>query len=247
MSYTIPEYVDTQEQAILAVASAVKGEQVTGGDGSVNTALDILADALAGQDVEVPMTQQGAILALAQYVDGMVKPEGTITITENGEGIDVAQYATADVSVSGGGVDVGALVAVGVREIESVPTVGNTVDAGDMQYVTKIAVGDAIITAGNEYSSSLIRGISFAAGTTLTTKWLPAFGDPTQDAAFAFTFTVETVEEGGYDVDYYKTVTILQDAVTMETNENSEKRYTFTVPEVGEGTRFAVNLVANWD
>lgn len=81
MSYTIPEYVDTQEQAILAVASAVKGEQVTGGDGSVNKALDILADALAGEDVEVPMTQQGAILALAQYVGG-----------------------------GGGGVDVGALV-----------------------------------------------------------------------------------------------------------------------------------------
>ena len=70
MAYTIPEYVDTPEQAILAVASAVKGEQVTGGDGSVNRALDILADALAGEDVEVPMTQQGAILALAQYVGG---------------------------------------------------------------------------------------------------------------------------------------------------------------------------------
>lgn len=70
MAYTIPEYVDTQERAILAVASAVKGEQVTGGDGSVNTALDILADALAGQDVTVPMTDQGAILALAQYVIG---------------------------------------------------------------------------------------------------------------------------------------------------------------------------------
>lgn len=70
MAYTIPEYVDTPEQAILAVASAVKGEQVTGGDGNVGTALDILADTLAGQDVEVPMTQQGAILALAQYVGG---------------------------------------------------------------------------------------------------------------------------------------------------------------------------------
>lgn len=103
MAYTIPTSADTPEQAILAVASAVKGEQVTGGDGSVNRALDILADALAGENVQVPMTQQGAILALAQYVDGMVKPEGTITITENGEGIDVAQYATADVSVSGGG------------------------------------------------------------------------------------------------------------------------------------------------
>lgn len=70
MPYTIPSSVDTQEQAILAVASAVKGEQVTGGDGSVNTALDILADALAGENVEVPMTDQGAILALAQYVGG---------------------------------------------------------------------------------------------------------------------------------------------------------------------------------
>lgn len=70
MAYTIPSSADTPEQAILAVASAVKGEQVTGGDGSVNTALDILADALAGEDVEVPMTQQGAILALAQYVGG---------------------------------------------------------------------------------------------------------------------------------------------------------------------------------
>lgn len=70
MAYTIPTSADTPEQAILAVASAVKGEQVTGGDGSVNTALDILADALAGENVEVPMTQQGAILALAQYVGG---------------------------------------------------------------------------------------------------------------------------------------------------------------------------------
>lgn len=103
MSYTIPEYVDTREQAVLAVASAIKGEAVTGGDGSVNRALDILADVLAEQDVSVLQTDAGAILALAQYASGMVKPEGTIAITENGEGIDVSQYATADVSVSGGG------------------------------------------------------------------------------------------------------------------------------------------------
>ena len=103
MSYTIPDYVDTKEQAVLALASTIKGEAVTGGDGSVNRALDILADVLAEQDVQVPQTDAGAILALAQYASGMVKPEGTIAITENGEGIDVAQYATADVSVSGGG------------------------------------------------------------------------------------------------------------------------------------------------
>ena len=98
MSYTAPQYVDTKEQAILALASTIKGEAVTGGDGSVNKALDILADVLAEQDVSVPQTDAGAILALAQYASGMVKPEGTIAITENGEGIDVAQYKEKQLS-----------------------------------------------------------------------------------------------------------------------------------------------------
>lgn len=70
MSYTAPQYVDTKEQAILALASTIKGEAVTGGDGSVNRALDILADVLAEQDVQVPQTDAGAILALADYVSG---------------------------------------------------------------------------------------------------------------------------------------------------------------------------------
>lgn len=70
MSYTAPQYVDTKEQAILALASTINGEAVTGGDGSVNRALDILADVLAEQDVQVPQTDAGAILALAQYVTG---------------------------------------------------------------------------------------------------------------------------------------------------------------------------------
>lgn len=70
MAYTAPQYVDTKEQAILALASTIKGEAVTGGDGSVNKALDILADVLAEQDVQVPQTDAGAILALAQYVSG---------------------------------------------------------------------------------------------------------------------------------------------------------------------------------
>ena len=70
MSYTAPQYVDTKEQAILALASTIKGEAVTGGDGSVNRALDILADVLAEEDVTVPQTDAGAILALADYVSG---------------------------------------------------------------------------------------------------------------------------------------------------------------------------------
>ena len=35
--------------------------------------------------------------------EGLIKPEGKITITENGTDIDVAQFRTADVAVSGGG------------------------------------------------------------------------------------------------------------------------------------------------
>lgn len=105
MAYEIPEYVDTQEQAILAVASAVKGEQVAGGDGSVNTALDVLADALAGENVQVPQTQQGAILALAQYVSG-----------GGGGGGGDASTATVTYTLTGGKSDLYVEAAIAVED-----------------------------------------------------------------------------------------------------------------------------------
>lgn len=71
MSYTPPTYVDTKEQAILALASTIADEDKRAlGNGSVNRALDVLADVLAQQDVQVPQTNAGAILALAQYAQG---------------------------------------------------------------------------------------------------------------------------------------------------------------------------------
>ena len=71
MAYTAPQYVDTKEQAILALASVIADEDKGAlGDGSVNKALDVLADVLAEQDVQVPQTDAGAILALADYVSG---------------------------------------------------------------------------------------------------------------------------------------------------------------------------------
>lgn len=71
MSYTIPEGIQAKADAVLAVASVIADEDKSAlGDGSVNTALDVLADTLAGQDVEVPQTNAGAILALAGYVGG---------------------------------------------------------------------------------------------------------------------------------------------------------------------------------
>lgn len=48
-------------------------------------------------------TLGGSDLPVGESVIGGVIPSGTIEITENGTGIDVAQYALADVNVSGGG------------------------------------------------------------------------------------------------------------------------------------------------
>ena len=105
MSYTVPDYVDTKEQAILALASAVKGEAVTGGDGSVNRALDILADVMAGRDVTVPQTDAGAILALAKQYKAPVLIEKTVTAndTYDASDDDADGYSSVTVNVSGGG------------------------------------------------------------------------------------------------------------------------------------------------
>jgi hypothetical protein len=94
MSYTAPQYVDTKEQAVLALASTIAGEDKTAlGDGSVNTALDVLADVLAGQDVEVPQTNAGAILALAQYVQGGGgSSTQTLTVTKSAESDTVSVH-----------------------------------------------------------------------------------------------------------------------------------------------------------
>ena len=71
MSYTIPDSVQTKAEAVLAVASAIADEDMGARyDGTVNTSLDVLADVLAAQDVQVPQTNAGAILALAQYAHG---------------------------------------------------------------------------------------------------------------------------------------------------------------------------------
>lgn len=82
MAYTIPDYVDTKEQAVLALASTIADEDKSAlGDGSVNRALDVLADTLAGENVDVPQTNAGAILALAQYVGGGGGDASTATVT----------------------------------------------------------------------------------------------------------------------------------------------------------------------
>lgn len=82
MSYTIPTNVQTKAEAVLAVASAIADEDMGARyDGTVNTSLDVLADVLAAQDVDVPQTNAGAILALAQYAHGGGGESSTQTLT----------------------------------------------------------------------------------------------------------------------------------------------------------------------
>ena len=68
---------------------------------TTDTDLTAVADA-----IRVKVGVQGALMYPDDYIDfidELVKPTGTKTITENGTGIDVASYSKVDVNVSGGG------------------------------------------------------------------------------------------------------------------------------------------------
>ena len=61
--------------------------------------LDDLAGAVSAKSgVALPLT----IAQMQTAVEGIVQPTGTKTITANGTGIDVAQYASVDVAVPSG-------------------------------------------------------------------------------------------------------------------------------------------------
>lgn len=70
---------------------------------TTDTDLTAVADAIRAK-----VGVQGALMYPDDYIDfidELVKPTGTKTITENGTGIDVASYSKVDVNVSGGGGD----------------------------------------------------------------------------------------------------------------------------------------------
>lgn len=206
----------TIAQAITDLATKAKGSQAVPRGRKITDALDALVDAMAGTDV----------------------PLANCTTIVNAIDVVTANYS------GGGGVDVGPLVPVMYRSnVTTEPAVGDAADLTTLYDVAAVKIGDATIMDITTTGSGIQSDVGWASGVTLTTIWMPAYADPTEDAAFAFTYTVETVEE----VDYYKTVTMLENAVTMETNENGEKRYTFTVPAVDDGTSLAVAYVGDWE
>ena len=214
MSYTIPEYVDTRAQAILVLASTVADEDKTGiGNCSVRTALDVLADTLADSDVTIPETDAGEILALAQYVGGG----------------------------GGGGVTLGPQTPVAYLASTTMPT--TSMYAADLStyYDAQIlTVGDVTIADCSENSQSIDSTGGFAAGVTVVSLWMPAYGTAEQDAAHAYLYTLD-------DDNAITSVTAVPDVQTMETDEYDQKRYTFTVPTVPDGEFFGVCYAGNYD
>lgn len=132
--------------------------------GTIVGAIDALNDTLAGSDQPAALTIEGAVRLLGQHIGGSVS--GTIEITENGEGIDVAQYEYADVNVSGG-VSFGSLQLIilenalpevgsettGVVNILSISSGGTVIASGNLPIVTPVAAGlTAVSYAGSQYT-----------------------------------------------------------------------------------------------
>ena len=111
----------TIRDSIVDAASSVAGHPVKAGP-TITDALDALTDALAGHDVAGGKTIADAFAILGEHLEDNA-PSGKITITENGTGIDVARYATADVSVSGGGGTAHAITATGDAHVASIAVV----------------------------------------------------------------------------------------------------------------------------
>ena len=100
------------------------------------------------------------------YPLGGTTPTGTITITENGEGIDVSQYALADVNVlANKGVlllteDLGALNITSESEISINKTV--IVDAGDYDLLLFAAYTDLVPSVTSHLLTASLRWVTAA-------------------------------------------------------------------------------------
>lgn len=203
------------------------------GSYTIASAIDLLADTLAGSDQEQRATIAGALGELSGKISRV--PSGTISITENGEGIDVSAYATADVSVSGGA-SVGGLVPIYMGS--TTPQVGDRLyDSND---ISSLYLGDSPImeTPTDQTGNQVARA---AVGVKCTTMYVPAFNTDSDNPVGAIV-TVDT------SLGYNAIGSIQQwDGVTLETvtdqYDNVMKRYAFTIPELQSGQAICYGYV----
>ena len=185
----------TIAQAITDLATKAKGSQAVPRGRKITDALDALADAMAGTDV----------------------PLANCTTIVNAIDVVTANYS------GGGGVDVGAPVAVLVEHEE--PTVGGG-DPGGAEGPHTVAIGDTVI--GNGDIPGLGVGFlfgSFAAGMTAQTISYEA------DALSAYACTIGDDGEGNA---VYQTVAPYA-LEAIRTSGEGGYSWTFVIPEMNEG------------
>ena len=99
---------DTVVESLVEVLKALNADnQITPSDDTISELLAILAEVLPTKLGIVPtgtisITENGTGIDVTEYASANVavpQPTGTISITANGTGIDVAEYASADVAV----------------------------------------------------------------------------------------------------------------------------------------------------
>lgn len=167
MSYTAPTDLFTSEEAILSLASSIADEDRTNlGNGTINGALDVLADALADQNVEVPPMNSGAILALAQYVTGggggssdfttahvtingvmIVGTDFSVCVAVEDDGMYIAQPHPNGV---GNQLEFDAILYKGSAQLETSLSIEATSGAVEVAEDTCRITGDCTITVGNK-------------------------------------------------------------------------------------------------
>ena len=137
--------------------------------------LDTRQDAILAKVPGItPKTRTEAFLADIAENGGGTEPTGTITITANGEGIDVSQYATADVNVPASAVTSGTksitangsvdVTAYKTADVSVQPTFG-TVSVQNNSSATIFAYGYDLTTNGLERVAT-----SIASGETKSVK-----------------------------------------------------------------------------
>lgn len=144
--------------------------------GTIAAAIDALNDALAGSDQPAETTIEGAVRLLGQHIGGSAS--GTIEITENGEGIDVAQYAYADVNVSGG-TEYGAIKPI-TFEVNGAPDVFNLTIMTEegLRQIGNIIVFDGSSSEGEyEAAAGTVIAVDTAMSTDTATMTIDG-GDP---------------------------------------------------------------------
>ena len=218
---------------------------------TISEALDLLNDTLAGSDQAGASTISDALGALS----GNIVPSSTLTITENGTGIDVAQYAAVDVAVSGG-TSVGAFVPIrAFYNNDDVPAVGDycTLDTN----FNAIYIGESLVIESKKVDAGTeINGV--AAGCEVTTCIGPAYLSQ-MDAISGYIVTLTPTEygddiiatirpwDGTITTEWFKIDDDTYVPTTADDTERTAKRYVYTVPALDAGEALMLQYVYYWD